>query len=796
MTLCFLLLLLLFNLTDAISSDGRRLNYTEEREECRSYNPMKRALFGDVHVHTSRSLDAATQDARTTPYQAYQFALGKRISLHPWIPNSKEGKINIKNTFLKKGESFNKTPKFDAKPSRSLQLGRPLDFTMVSDHAEFFGELRVCGEYDPNSKGYKSKACKKLRKNFSHKGMNLIESYLGGARIKQYTHNDHPLKRHNFCGKNGKDCKKGAKVGWKEVIDSAESVYDRTEDCNFTSFIGYEYTLSPLSWNLHRNVLFRNNRVPDYPVSAMDAKHPEALWDKLIKDCIENDKLKNKEGKGCDVLAIPHNSNMSNARMFERKVRSFFNKEGANQKDFTKEYAQKRARLEPLIEVFQHKGDSECHYYKAGSMFRQKPKVNNPDEFCQFEKMPYNNLTADKENMFEKWLLGDVPFIFSWYSTYPKKTNFIREALKRGLQLKDKLEVNPFKYGFIGSTDTHIGAPGATNEINFKGHGGAGASNQDKGKASTKLGPDGFPNESQPNGLADFMSYGPGGLAVVWSEENSRDYIFDALRRKETYGTSGTRIALRFFGGWDFKRKEANKLCENVKFSPNQVALNGGDFVRAGYEKGVPMGSDLPSIKERVNKAPTFLLAALKDPGFKPEEQENAGSLREDLREKSTPLKVIQIIKGWVDESGKTHEKVYDISGVGKKNEKYNLNSCEEVQKGPSELCGFWKDPDFNPNERAFYYARVIEKPVCRWSWHQCVGYVRNKHPKMTPTNYFLKNCSKRRLQKKIPKGFRGCCRHVNVAHKNPKVWEKTQFGTYTPFIYERAWSSPIWYGP
>ena len=739
---------------------------------------MRKPLFGDIHVHTSRSLDAGAQDVRTTPFQAYKFAMGERIPLHPWIAEKESGQLNIKNMVLSEGEKAAEIPKLSAKPTRSLQLGRPLDFAMVSDHAEFLGEVRVCAIKDLYPDAYNSRGCKALRRNLPEIAQLFLSVYMGGGKLGMFLHSKKPLKRFKYCGKKGKDCFKASETVWKEMIDSAEAVYDRSEDCKFTSFIGYEYSLAPFGGNLHRNVVFRNKRVPKRVISGMDAKHPELLWDQLTKKCLNNKKLKNEDGHGCEVLAVPHNPNLSGGRMFSRKLRKSFNLYDKNQGDFDKAYVKKRKKFEPLIEMYQHKGGSECHYYKPGTFFKQAPVIDNADEFCSFEKFPFNNLIAEKESRPEKWLTKGHALLFSRVSTYPTRKDFIRYALKRGLQLENKLGANPFKYGFIGSTDTHIGAPGASSETSFKGHGGAGAANEDT------------------EGLSDFMSYSAGGLAVVWAEENSRDYIFDAMLRKETYATSGTRILVRFFGGWDFTKKEANKLCENVKFSPNQVALNGGDFVRTGYEKGVPMGSDLPSIKEKVKKAPTFLLAALKDPGFKPEEQDNASDLREDLREKSTPLKVIQIIKGWVDEKGKTHEKVYDVSGIGKKNEKYNLNSCKEVPKGSSELCGFWRDPDFNPNERAFYYARVIEKPVCRWSWHQCVEFVNNSHPKMTPTNYFLKNCSKRRLQKKIPKGFRGCCRHVNVAHKNPKVWEKTQFGTYTPFIYERAWSSPIWYGP
>ena len=167
-------------LNEASSSEERRLFYSEEREKCRSYNPLKKPLFGDVHVHTSRSLDAATQDVRTTPYQAYQFAKGKRIPLHPWAPLSKKGEVRIQNTYLKKGVSFDSLPTFEARSTRSIQLGRPLDFAMVSDHAEFFGELRVCGEAARDSKDGKSKVCKGLRKNFPAKGMKLVQDYSPG----------------------------------------------------------------------------------------------------------------------------------------------------------------------------------------------------------------------------------------------------------------------------------------------------------------------------------------------------------------------------------------------------------------------------------------------------------------------------------------------------------------------------------------------------------------------------------------------------------------------------------------
>jgi len=780
-SLKYLTLLILLNpfFNSALGS-----TYSEVREKCRVHNPLKMPLFGDIHVHTSRSLDASTQDVRTTPYQAYQFAQGKRILLHPWRAISPEGEINPKNSFLKRGDSVTATPNFKAKAQRSIQLGRPLDFAMVSDHAEFFGEVRICNEKENYPEVYKTKKCRKLRENLAVTGMNWIKKYLAGLKLKPYVHNRKPLPRQKFCGRDGEKCLKASELGWKEVIDAAEAAYDKTSDCKFTSFIGYEYTLSPLSGNLHRNVLFRNKKVPKRPVSVMDAKNPEALWDKLTEVCLQNDKLKDTDGKGCDVIAIPHNSNISNGRMFSRKVRKNFNSFDKSQGDFDKAYAKKRIAIEPLIEIYQHKGDSECHFYKPGKLFRQRPIIDNADEFCNFEKIPFNNLMADKENMFEWWFTGKLPFLFSGLSTYPEKRNFVRHSLKRGLQIGKRLGVNPFKYGFIGSTDTHIGAPGSTNEMSFKGHGGAGAGNQAI-SSDVEYDVEGFPKKKPANGLTDFMSYSGGGLAAVWSEENSRDFIFEAMRRKETYATSGTRILLRFFGGWEFKDRDKRNLCNQVKFDPGGMGLSGGSFVEQGYKKGVPMGGDLP--KRPIGAfAPTFAVAALKDPGNQ--------KGKKDQFERSTPLQQIQIIKGWMDKDGKVHEKVYSVAGNAKNGARVDLNTCKE--KGPStnELCTLWTDPDFKPGQKAFYYARVLENPVCRWSWYQCVNFVKETKANITPEKYFSKHCLTRKKQRKLPEGFRGCCLHKNLEALNPKYWEKIQLGTYDPAIQERAWSSPIWY--
>jgi hypothetical protein len=353
------------------------------------------------------------------------------------------------------------------------------------------------------------------------------------------------------------------------------------------------------------------------------------------------------------------------------------------------EEARLRRRWEPLVEIMQHKGDSEC---MLGG--------DTTDEACGFEKLPYSSF-AGVGRVAQGRILEP--------SDRPDRRSMVREALKKGLVLEQQLGENPLKYGFVASTDTHLGTPGLVMEDDAKGHGGAG---------------------SRPTvGLPDDIEFNPGGLAVVWAEENSRDSIFAAMQRREAYGTSGTRPVVRFFGGWDY----SEKMCASR------------DFAAQGYAGGVPMGSDLPQRPDD-GAAPRFAVWALRDPG-------GAGVA-------GTPLQRVQIVKGWID-GGEAREKVFDVAG-GLNGASVDSSTCERKGEGASQLCAVWEDPDFDGDDRAFYYARVLENPTCRWSQKLCVDAgVRCDDPSS------------------IARGYEACCSETHV---------RTQ--------QERAWTSPIWYTP
>ena len=609
------------------------LEYSEQRTPCAAFDEHRRPFFGDLHVHTRHSLDASTQGTRTSPAQAYEFARGQEIGIQPW---DSEGQ-----------------------PMRSLQLRRPLDFAMVSDHAELIGEVRMCNT--PEVEGYNSWQCMLYR--HIPRGAYYLFNYM--ATMQQ--------SHLGMCGEQGEKCREAALVPWVEMQAAAETNYDRSRECDFTAFIGYEWTgmKSENGGNLHRNVVFRNAEVPDSPISFIDTPGASLLWQALDQQCIS-------AGGNCDTLIIPHNSNLSAGYMFSGELDS-----GG---PMTSEYARQRARFEPLVEVMQHKGASECYYAPA--------LVS--DELCAFEQQPKDNIAG--------------------YDAKPTpQTGFVRQVLADGLGLEAKLGTNPYQFGVIASTDTHLGAPGAVEEDRFLGHGGAGV------PARGEI----------PPGLPDKLEYNPGGLAVVWAEENSRDSLFSAMRRREAYGTSGPRISSRFFAGWEY----SDDLCQSA------------DRIERAYSAGVPMGgllTDAPA----ADSSPVFLLAASQDPGT----ADSPG----------IPLQRIQVIKGWIDEDGETQQRVFNVAGNPNNGAKVDLKSCETSGEGFSQLCAVWRDEDFDPGQRAFYYSRVVENPSCRWSQRQCVAAG--------------VDCSDPGT---IGEGFSGCCA---IEHR--------------PVIQERAWSSPIWYTP
>jgi hypothetical protein len=596
--------------------------------------------FGDLHVHTTYSFDAQVFDVSTTPEQAYRFARGEELRLPPLGS--------------------------DGQGTQTLRLERPLDFAAVTDHSEFLGEVEACTT--PGSFGFESETCQLFRQ-----GGAIGQAVLGVATAEVA-----PVRRVDVCGEDGTACLPLTGEVWQRTIDAANQAYDRSESCEFTALVGYEYTANTGISASHRNVLFRSDQVP-LPTSYIEQPTPQGLWRELQATCLD-------AGIDCDVLAIPHNSNESNGNMF------FVEYPGAATTDEERAQAELRGRLEPLMEIYQHKGDSECMNGLSGI-------VGAPDELCEFEKRP--------RPVFED--CGDVPGsggvagggCFS-------SLDFARGALLAGLQEDARLGVNPYPLGVIASTDTHNGSPGAVAEEDFIGHRGATDDTLEKrlGPAQRRAGP----------------TFSPGGLAGVWAEENTRESLFDALRRREVFGTSGPRIAVRFFGGWELDAD----LCAD----PNMVAKADRD--------AVAMGSVLPSGRPDA-AVPSFVVSALKDPGT----ETRVGA----------DLQRLQIIKGWIA-GGEAHQEVFDVAGDPNNGASVDLDTCQRTGAGAASLCAVWTDPNFDASQHAFYYARVIENPSCRWNAYSCLDLEGEQRPE-------------------------GC---------DDSAVPKT--------LQERAWTSPIWYRP
>lgn len=611
---------------------------------CRGFNADRNPYFGDLHVHTKYSLDASTQGTSLSPHDAYRFALGERVGIQPHDANGM--------------------------PLRFTQLARPLDFAAVTDHAEFFGETEICT--NPIYLEYNSPECQFYRRDPDNAFI-VFNAQLSGVGTPT-ADGGKTVNRFAYCGPGGATCLAAARTPWQDVQAAAESFYDRSPDCRFTSFVAYEWTGSPASNSLHRNVVFKTEKVPMLPISFFDAAAPQFLWKGLAEQC--------KTAEGCDYLTIAHNSNLAGGTYFQTTDDS-----GA---PYDRAFAEARQRNEPMAEIYQHKGQSECLNTMGAGM---------TDEACGFELLPYNSLVGDRFGG-----VGTAP---------PVERDFLREALKEGLLKEQQLGANPFKYGFIGSSDTHIATPGNVAETPFPGHGGNGAG------ARTEL----------PKGLTEAIEYSPGGLAVLWAEENTRESLWAALKRKEAYGTSGTRPIVRFFGGFNLP----TDLCQQ-------------GLARRGYALGVPMGGDLGAAPAGAKLR--FAVSALRDPGA-------AG-------DRSQPLQQLQIIKGWVDANGAKQERVLTVAGDPNNGATVNLSDCSTNGAGFASLCTVWEDASFNPNEAAFYYARVLENPSCRWSTLQCnAGGVDCARPET------------------VTEGFEDCCN-----------------ADYPKTIQERAWTSPIWYRP
>ena len=515
--------------------------------------------------------------------------------------------------------------KGEAKPlvvgsEQMMRLTAPLDFMAVTDHSEWLAEMGAILE-----PGFEAADEEAQRLLAIHRAANT-------APEGDYPHTIQVLTRgmlspapvhEAYVAGDDEGFGRRMRSMWAYMIETANKHY---EPGRFTTFVGYEWSATPNGANLHRCVIFKGDEVPDMPLSYIDTTNPEDLWQWMEE----------VGGAPEHVLAIPHNANTSQGLMFLPLYH--------DGRPIDTAYAEKRSLMEPLTEIHQIKGNSETN-----------PALALNDEFADFEQIAGGS----------EWSVGAA-----------SPHSFVRSGLKEGLRQADKLGVNPFKYGFVGSTDTHTGTPGDTEEHDWSGH---------------------FPHtdttpESRLAGGAEeimpALEENPGGLAGVWADENTREGIFEALRRRETFGTSGVRIRPRFFGGWSL---------------PDTVT---SDFVEAGYRDGVPMGSDFP---ERTSDAPRFLVSALKDPI-------------------SANLDRIQIVKGWVDR-GQVFEKIYDVAwsgdrepnpGDGKLPAVGNTVNVADASYtndiGAPELSAAWVDPEFAPGLRAFYYGRIIEIPTPRWS--------------------------------------------------------------------------------
>ena len=562
-------------------------------------NPLNDVYWGDTHLHTSQSFDAIAFGTILGPEDAYRFALGEEITSSTGLP---------------------------------AKLSRPLDFLVVADHAEAMGIMGEVKEGNPMVMG--NDVVKKwnnwLNDPDPEKSLDvyreLVASQQPGADPLPEELTD--LKLLNSI--------------WGKNVEAAEKYNDPGK---FTAFIGYEWSSNTGGNNLHRVVVYRDGRdktIQILPFSSLESDNPEDLWKAL-------EAYQNKTGG--NVLAIPHNGNLSNGIMFP-----LINPVTGD--EITKEYAEMRNKYERLYEVVQIKGDGEAH-----------PVLSPNDEFADYETWDKGNLdlSVDKTDDMLQY-------------EYP------RSALANGLKVGSDLGVNPFKFGMIGSTDAHTSLP-AVAENNFFG----------------KL-PHMEPSDHRMDhpmlqfGDKKYMGWEmtSAGYAAVWAKSNTREDIFDAMARRETYATTGSRIKLRFFGGWDFADSDMND-----------------QYLQVGYDRGVPMGGDLSAAGA---DAPTFMVHAIMDP--------ESGSLDR-----------VQIVKGWVNKDGSIGEKVYDVAWSGDrkmdKNGKVpsvgnNVNLDDATWSndiGAVELSKVWTDPNFDATQESFYYVRVIEIPTPRWTLYDKVRY-------------------------------------------------------------------------
>jgi hypothetical protein len=554
----------------------------------------KNVYFGDTHLHTRNSADAWTMgNLNLAPADAYRFAQGEPVTAHNGM---------------------------------KVQLREPLDFLVISDHAEYLGAFYRFSVKDPlivrSNVG-------KLWQKFLDEG-EFAKFFAAFTGSMQDPKSNPPLP------------KSTQRTIWQDVTRIADQ---HNRPGVFTAFSGYEWTSMINSNNLHRVVVYKDGadkagQLP--PFSAQESRDPRDLWQALARY---------EKATGGEVLSIAHNGNLSNGMMFPDKA--------VDGKPIDQDYASLRAKYETIYEVTQVKGDGEAH-----------PTLSPDDEFADFETWDWDNIGRTEAK--KDWML---------------KHEYARGALKLGLQYEKELGVNPFKVGLIGSTDGH-NSLSTSEEDNFFGK-----------FPESEPGPGRLENAMALDRLWKNWRIVASGYAAVWAEENTREAIFEAFKRREVYATTGSRIGVRFFAGWNYEESD----------------LHGRGLLDVAYGSGVPMGGDLTAAPE--GKSTRFLLVATKDPN-------------------GANLDRVQIIKGWLNADGKLQEKVYDVAWSGDRLPDKTTGKLSAVGNtvdvasatyqntiGAPQLTAFWQDPDFDPDARAFYYARVLEIPTPRWTTYDAAYF-------------------------------------------------------------------------
>ncbi len=571
--------------------------------------------------------------------------------LHVHTKNSFDAFITGTRTTADDAYRFAKGDTIDNGAGKDITIsGPPLDFYGVTDHGEYMGVLAAMR--DRNNPISKTDTAKSIFGIFGGSREARIEAF---TKVGTTIVTGDPIE--DIYDRDFIDS------AWAENVLAAEKHYDPGR---FTTFAAYEYTNMNIigeiadnlgAINLHRNVIFRD-RAPERLFSTLDSTNPEDLWNWM------ND----KRDEGFDVLSIPHNSNASNGQMFSMTM--------SDGSPITKTYAANRIKNEPIVEMTQVKGTSETH-----------PLLSPEDEFANHE-------------LYE---------ILVGMATESKKVpgSFVRQALSRGIGIEQNIGKNPYEFGFIGSSDTHVSAPSLSEEQHFgKFSHDTDLANRGSVPPDGKMSWENVVSEETELAFISSASYGASGLAGVWAESNTREDIFDAMKRKETFATSGPRIKTRFFAG-----------------NYNDTILSSTNMLEEAYKNGVPMGGT----KSSGTNSPDFIAWAIKDPdGY--------------------PLQRIQIIKVWSDETDNL-EQIYDISCAGDLQPSPDTNRCPENgasvdlsncqtndETGSSELKALWSDPNYIPGQKSAYYIRVLENPKCRWSTWDAVRNGTPPNPNMQAT--------------------------------------------------------------